>query len=165
MLGKQKLQLVFWGFPPPWFWNINLVGLGGRENQCTHHWRYYYPFMVLFIPPLGHAEHWGEVRSYMLRLLEAGLHSPEHVLFINTMMEVSNQRFSAHIQHGVGGGECTGSPAASWGTWVGFGLCSYLDMDQQGNKPYRLSVVWAVRACPWVGVGVEIEGEKERDEW
>lgn len=49
----------------------------------------------------------------MLRLLEAGLHSLEHVLFINTMMEVSNRRFSAHIQHGGGGGESTGSPAAS----------------------------------------------------
>lgn len=30
----------------------------------------------------GPAEHRGEVRSDMLRLLEAGLHSPEHVLFI-----------------------------------------------------------------------------------
>lgn len=48
----------------------------------------------------------------MLRLLEAGLHSLEHVLFINTMMEVSNRRFSAHIQHGGRGGE------SMW-EWVG----------------------------------------------
>lgn len=79
----------------------------------------------------------------MLRLLEAGSHSSEHVLFINTMMEVSNRHFSAHIQHGGGGGESTGSPAGSRGMWVGFGLCAYLDMDQKGNRPYRLSVVWS----------------------
>lgn len=50
----------------------------------------------------------------MLRLLEAGLHSPEHVLFINTMMEVSNSRFSAHIQHGGGGSESTGVEGCGW---------------------------------------------------
>lgn len=78
----------------------------------------------------------------MLRLLEAGLHSPEHVLFINTMMEGSNRRFSAHIQRGGGGVESTALPVASWGMWMGFGFCAYLDMDQKGNGPYRLSVVW-----------------------
>lgn len=36
-----------------YFEGSHLVGLGGRENQRTHHWRYYYPFVVLFIPPLG----------------------------------------------------------------------------------------------------------------
>lgn len=94
----------------------------------------------------GPAERRGEVRSYMLRLLEAGLHSSEHVLFINTMIEVT---FSADIQCSGGGGESTRSPA------VGFGMCvcGFWFMRLPGHGSEKQKAVWAFSALE-LGLGV-----------
>lgn len=95
----------------------------------------------------------------MLRLLQAGLHSPEHVLFINTMMEVSNSRFSAHIQHGGGGVESNGLPAASLGDVGGIRfmrLPGHGSERQQAVQAFSgldpglgLSCVSVPRGCCW----------------
>lgn len=81
----------------------------------------------------------------MLRLLEAGLHSPEHVLFINTMMEVSNRHISSVVEVVLRAPVCL----------LRFGGCGWVSV-------YALTWTWIRKATgrtsfQWFGLRVRFE--------
>lgn len=97
----------------------------------------------------GPAVYQGKVRSRMLRLPVGGLHYTEHVLLILWWRSIIGG-FSADAR--FGGGQITGSPAATCGVG-GFALCVFQDVNQKGGEQgfsARNFVVWTEVCLEWM---------------
>lgn len=134
-----------------------------RHKPCRNERAILLPIYGTIYTCAGPAVYRGKVRSRMLRLPEGGLHYTEHVLLILWWRSIIGG-FSADAR--FGGGQITGSPAATCGVG-GFALCVFQDVNQKGGEQlccldrglFGMNVWGAVSIWGW-WVGIKLMGRE-----